>query len=85
MTREKIAEKLREILKYSVPNGEELVSKAEEDSNLYTDLGLTSVGMLYSVIAIEEVFQIRFDNTYFGDFNTVKDVVDYILSDIQIT
>ena len=72
--------KLKEILKYSVPNGADLVKTAQEDSNLYVDLGLTSVGMLYSVIAIEEVFQISFGDTNFGDFNTVKDVVDYILS-----
>ena len=49
-----------------------------EDSNLVTDLGLNSVGILYVVIGIEEFFGIRFDDVTFGDFNTVKDVIDYI-------
>ena len=79
MTREDVIVKLKEILKFSLPNGEQIIENAEENSNLYTDLGLSSVGMLYSVIAIEEVFQISFDNVNFGDFKTVKDVVDYIL------
>ena len=79
MTRENVIVKLKEILMFSLPNGKEIVEKSDENSNLYTDLGLSSVGMLYSVIAIEEVFQISFDNVNFGDFHTVKDVVDYIL------
>ena len=34
--------------------------------------------MLYIVIAIEEMFYIRMDDVSFGDFRTVRDVVDYI-------
>ena len=49
-----------------------------EDSDLNTDLGLSSVGILYIVIAIEEMFNIRMDDVSFGDFKTVGDVVDYI-------
>ena len=79
MTRDEVIVKLKEILKFSLPNGQEIVEKAEEHSNLYTDLGLSSVGMLYSVIAIEEIFKISFDDVNFGDFQTVKDVIDFIL------
>ena len=79
MTRDEVIVKLKEILKFSLPNGQEIVEKAEEDSNLYTDLGLSSVGMLYSVIAIEEIFKISFDDVNFGDFQTVRDVIDFIL------
>ena len=49
-----------------------------EDSDLNTDLGLSSVGILYIVIAIEEMFNIRMDDVSFGDFKTVRDVADYI-------
>ena len=34
--------------------------------------------MLYIVIAIEEMFNIRMDDVSFGDFRTVGDVADYI-------
>ena len=49
-----------------------------ESSDLHTDIGLNSVGMLYIVIAIEEMFNIEFDCVEFKDFNTVADVIDYI-------
>ena len=78
MTREEIIEKLKLILKYTVSNSEELLPKLTEESDLYTDLGLSSVGMLYIVIAIEEMFNIKFDNVNFDDFAKVCDVVDYI-------
>ena len=54
------------------------MSSLGESANLMTDVGLSSVGVLYVVIAIEEFFNIRFDNVGFGDFKTVGDVVDYI-------
>ncbi|MBR0436451.1 MAG: acyl carrier protein, partial [Clostridia bacterium] len=54
------------------------LANMNEDSDLSTDLGLSSVGMLYIVIAIEEMFYIRMDDVSFGDFRTVRDVVDYI-------
>ncbi len=78
MKREEIVEKLKQILKYTMNNADDIIDNATEASNLYTDLGLSSVGMLYIVIAIEELFKISFDNVSFGDFNIVKDVVDYI-------
>ena len=49
-----------------------------EASNLVTDLGLNSVGVLYVVIAIEEFFGIEFENVGFSDFKTIGDVIDYI-------
>lgn len=49
-----------------------------EEADLRTDLGLSSIGMLYLVIAVEETFNIRFDDVQMGSFVTVKDVVDFI-------
>ena len=75
MKREEIIEKLREILAAA---GDGTVPSLSEDSNLATELGLSSVSMLYMVIAIEEEFGIRFDDVGASDFVLLSDVVDYI-------
>lgn len=54
------------------------LDQIKESSLLTTDLGLSSVGVLYVVIAIEEFFSIQFDDVGFGDFSTVGSVIDYI-------
>lgn len=54
------------------------IENCGEDSKLMTDLGFSSVGMLYMVIAIEESFGVMFENVSIGDFETVGDVVDYL-------
>lgn len=78
MKRSEIAEKLKDIITFALPNKKEVLDNCTEDSNLLTDIGLNSVGLLYIVIAIEEIFQISFQDVSFGDFKTVKDVIDYI-------
>ena len=78
MTREQIIDKLREILVAADGRGQSSVMNVTEDTNLFTDLGLTSVSMLYMVIAIEEDFNIRFEDVGAADFVTLGDVVDYI-------
>ena len=77
MNRQEILEKLKEIAELTVQDPA-VLANMNEDSDLSTDLGLSSVGMLYIVIAIEEMFYIRMDDVSFGDFRTVRDVVDYI-------
>ena len=57
--------------------GSELVDKVSEQSRLTEDLGLSSVNMLYMIIATEEVFDIRFDDVGVNEFQTVGDVMDY--------
>ena len=76
MLREEIIEKLRKV--YVVITSENKTDALTEQSDLRTDLGLSSIGMLYLVIAIEETFNIRFENVSMGDFVTIKDVIDYI-------
>ncbi len=83
MTRIEITEKLRDILKMAMGDNAEAIENCTENSNLMTDLGLSSVGVLYVVIAIEEYFNIRFENIGFGDFKTVGDVITYIESKIN--
>ncbi len=77
MNRREIFEKLKEIAELTVQD-QSVLANMTEASDLNTDLGLSSVGMLYIVIAIEEMFNVRMDDVSFGDFKTVGDVVDYI-------
>ena len=77
MNRSEIIEKLKEIAELTVQDPS-ILKNMNEDSDLNTDLGLSSVGMLYIVIAIEEMFNLRMEDVSFGDFKTVGDVVDYI-------
>ena len=78
MTRQEIKEKLAEIMIMAIPDAADAISNCTEESNLNTDLGLNSVGMLFIVIAIEEFFAITFESVNFVDFKTVGDVIDYI-------
>ncbi len=78
MTRQEILENLKEILMNADERGSELVDKGREQSGLTEEVGLSSVNMLYMIIATEEVFDIRFDDVGVNEFQTVGDVMDYI-------
>lgn len=80
MTREEIKSKLEDVILMAMPDAEDIIRNCAESSDLNTDLGLNSVGMLYVVIAIEEFFGVVFENVNFGCFKTVGDVIDYIES-----
>lgn len=77
-TRIEITEKLKDIFKMAMGNTSVDIDAIGEDTQLVSQLGLSSVGILYVVIAIEEFFNIRFDDVGASDFKTVGDVVDYI-------
>ncbi len=70
MTRQEILENLKEILMDADERGSELVDKVSEQSRLTEDLGLSSVNMLYMIIATEEVQRVpnrgRRDGLYRG-------------------
>ena len=78
MMREEIIEKLKDIIVSADPGLAEKAAFVSEDTRIMQDLGLSSIGMLYIAIAIEEVFGIRFDNVGISDFATVRSIVDYI-------
>ncbi len=78
MSRNEIFEKLNEVINMVMPTLDVAETQITEDSNLVNDIGLSSVGILYVVIAIEEFFGIRFDDVGFADFETIGDVIDYI-------
>ena len=81
--RNDIKEKLTDIMKMVAPAGDVALDNLTEESSLSTDIGLSSVGVLYIVIAIEEFFDIRFDDVAFADFKTIGDVVNYIEKKVQ--
>ena len=83
ITRNEIKEKLMDVMKMASPSGEIDFEGLTEQSNLVTDIGLSSVGVLYIVIAVEEFFDIRFDDVSFADFNTIGNVIDYIEKKVQ--
>ena len=65
-------------MKMAMPTADIDVDNINEAANLVSDIGLSSVGVLYVVIAIEEFFNMQFDDVGFADFKTVGDVVNYI-------
>lgn len=83
MSRNEIKEKLMDVMKMASPSGEIDFEGLTEQSNLVTDIGLSSVGVLYIVIAVEEFFDIRFDDVSFADFSTIGNVIDYIEKKVQ--
>ncbi len=78
MSRNEIREKLMDAVQLAMPAADVDLSQLPESASLVSDLGLSSVGVLYVVIATEELFDIRFDDVGFADFQTVGDVIDYI-------
>ncbi len=78
MSRNEIKEKLADVMRMAMPTESIDIQTLNEQSDLVADVGLSSVGILYVVIAIEEFFGIRFDDVGFADFKTVCDVIDYI-------
>ncbi len=79
MDKEEVMSGLREILKTIEGHDDKVIDAATENSNLKSELGLNSIGMLYIMISIEEKFEISFDNCKVEDFKTVGDVVNFIL------
>lgn len=78
LSRTEIIEKLKEILIAADEKNKNIVDKITDESSLATDIGLTSVGMLYLVIVIEESFSIQFENVGVDDFKKFGDIVSYI-------
>ncbi|MGI6264436.1 MAG: acyl carrier protein [Acutalibacteraceae bacterium] len=78
MSRTEILEKLEDILRAANDLPPDAPLDYSENARLTTDLGLTSVSILFLVIAVEEEFGIRFDDVGVTDFETVGDVVAYI-------
>ncbi len=77
MSRTEIFNKLKEVFAMITGETVENISFKEED-RLLEDVGLNSVGILYLVVGVEEIFGVRFENVGIADFKTVGAVVDYL-------
>ena len=64
MLRTEIKEKLLHVMEMVAPSDDVDWNTVTEETHLVNDLGLSSVGVLYTVIAIEEFFDIRFENGF---------------------
>ena len=82
MNRTEIFNKLKEIIKATIGESPKINNCTESDS-LTDDLGLNSIGILYVVIAIEDAFNISFEDVGFNDFKTVGSVVDFIIENLD--
>ena len=80
MTDNEILQKLKEIFRTALPDKADIMESVDLDSDLRTQVGLNSIGMICMVIMIEETFSVQFDDVGFNDFVTVRDVVNYIQS-----
>ena len=80
LSRDEIVSKLKTILINADEKSAAMADKIDVNSSLANDLGLTSIGMLYLVIVIENTFSIQFENVGIEDFKTFGDMVDYIES-----
>ncbi len=83
MNRQDILEKLKDIFRTALPDKADVMDIIDESSDLRTQVGLNSIGMICMVIMIEETFAIQFGDVGFNDLVTVRDVVDYIGSRIK--
>lgn len=82
MRREEITEKLMEAYKTVI--GDEYKGEITEATSLRDEMGLSSVGMLYFVIVLENLFDVRFEGVGMEDFITVGDVVNYISDNCKL-
>lgn len=75
MDRKTVLDDLKEILKLIKPSLD--LSAVREDAQLISDIGLDSLTIMLLSLAIENKFCIKFKGALM--FNTVGDVIDYIL------
>jgi len=82
MKQEEIIEKLKEA--HKIVNETEVPDNFKMDTDLKTDMGLSSIGMLYFVIVLENLFSIRFEGVGVEDFKTIGDVVRFIEKNVEV-
>ena len=67
-------ERLKKVINRVLPDLN--LNNVNEDSKLHEDLGLDSIGMMMLGMALEDEFNIEFDEMV--ELNTVKDVINYL-------
>lgn len=79
MTELEILENLKKIFTLVINRNAD-VNSMTLDSKIVSDLGVSSVGLIYLMVAIEEQFGIDMSDVTFNTFETAGDVVNYIKS-----
>lgn len=77
MRNEEILQKLKEIF-VIVVNKDANIDAITFESKIVQDLGVSSVGLIYLMVAVEETFDIDMSDASFNSFETVLDVINYI-------
>ncbi|MBP3503837.1 MAG: acyl carrier protein [Bacilli bacterium] len=77
MTELEILEQLKKIFTLVINRSAD-VNNMTLDAKIISDLGVSSVGLIYLMVAIEEQFGIDMSDATFNSFETVGDVVHYI-------
>ena len=77
MTKLEILDELKKIFTLVVNRNMD-VSTIKMESKIVNDLGISSLGLIYLMVAIEETFDIDMSDASFDSFETVQDVVNYI-------
>lgn len=77
MKNEEILQKLKEIF-VIVVNKDANLDSITYESKIVQDLGVSSVGLIYLMVAVEETFNIDMSDASFNSFETVLDVINYI-------
>ena len=54
------------------------VDKISDDANLVDDLGANSIDVVEVIMALEEEFDVQFDEDLAADMKTINDLVNYI-------
>lgn len=79
MSEQEIYEKLVEIVSESLED-ESIKDRVNMDTNIFTDLNMNSIAMIYIAMAIEDTFSIKINNDDVKNNLTVRDWVNYIKS-----
>ncbi len=84
MTRTEIFLKLKDLIRGVYPQVADRLECVSEQSLLVHELGMDSMGLLCTIIAIEEDFGVDFEGTSLKDFATVGAVIDYIQNKLEL-
>jgi len=78
MNREAVFTKLLEIFKKVNIDPSFEYSNVNEETLIFSELGLDSIGFLYMVMSIQNEFKIKIKNDQFLSLKTIADLIDLI-------
>lgn len=79
MSEKEVFDKLVEIVSESLED-DTLKDRVSMDTNIFTDLNMNSIAMIYIAMAIEDTFNIKINNDDVKNNLTVRDWVNYIMN-----